>query len=302
MTANHHPRVALVQSHWKGDPDESLESVLSLIDGISGPVDLICLPEFFLGPPWYFPGQAHFKGRVDQTIPGHVTDILAGVARSRHCYMVCGTLVECEGDRSYNTCAVLDPRGLLVGKARKVHRFSAEMLAIDAGSGQLLIDTPFGRLGLCVCSDFWVVEMPRMLALNGAEIVAVPGAAIRSNLPITRPCIQANSSFNVCYTLFTGIVGSASGSRGGRSASISLGGHTTAAGPEAILGTLAEEEAVLEVTLDLEYLREMRTVDPSFRRSLYWCLHGRLPEHYGPLMRPYVGGSDLRALLEQYLA
>jgi predicted amidohydrolase len=302
MTPVAKPRVALIQSHWKGDPDESLAGLLRLVDSIPGPTELICLPEFFLGAPWYFPGRSHLKGKVDQTIPGPITDLLADVARRRKSYIVCGTLVERDGDRYYNTCAVLDSEGRLVGKARKVHRFSAEMLAIDAGSAQLLVDTPFGKLGICVCSDFWITEMPRMLAINGAEIIAVPGAAIRSNLAITRPCIQANSSFNVCYTLFAGIVGSVTGTRGGRQVSIELGGRSTVAGPEAIMATLDEEEAVLMATLDMDYLRESRTVDLSFRRSLYWCLHGRQPELYGDLRRAYVGSSDLKTLLSGYLS
>jgi predicted amidohydrolase len=290
-----------VQSAWKGSPEENLKAVLRLVDGIDGPTDLICLPEFFLGPPWYFPGQALLKGVVDQPIPGPVTDKFCAIARERHSYVLCGTLVEREGDRYYNTSALIDWHGNIIGKARKIHRFSAELLAIDAGTEQLLVDTPFGKLGVCVCSDFWIAEMPRMLALKGAEIIAVPGASIVRNLGITRPCIQANSSFNVCYTLFTSLVGSVSGSRGGREVSISIGGCSTIASPEEILATLDQQETVLYASLDMDYLRESRTVDLSFKRSLYWCLHGRLPELYRDIVRPYVGKSDLRSLLAGYL-
>jgi len=295
------PRIALIQSHWHGGPEENLRAVLALIDQVPEPVNLICLPEFFLGAPWYFPGRAHLKEQIDQTIPGRITEVLAEVAARKHSYILCGTMVELEHDRHYNTCVLIDDAGRLVGKTRKIHRFSAEMLSIDAGDSQLLVDTPFGRLGVCVCSDFWIVEMPRMLALRGAEIIAVPGAALRGNLPITRPCLQANSSFNVCYTLFAGGVGSVSGERGGRQVSIEVGGCSTVAGPEAIVTTCEDEETVLCAELDMEYLRLMRTVDLSFRRSLYWCLHGRMPALYGDVCNHYVGKSDLEALLKQYL-
>jgi predicted amidohydrolase len=301
MTTVTRPRVALVQSHWKGEPNENLDGVLRLVDRIPDPVDLICLPEFFLGPPWYFPGRAHLRGIVDQTIPGPVTDRFCSIARQRRCYIVCGTLVERDGDRYYNTSALIDRDGHIAGKARKIHRFSAELLSIDAGTEQLLVDTPFGKLGVCVCSDFWIPEMPRMLALKGAEIIAVPGASIVANLGITRPCIQANSSFNVCYTLFTSLVGRASGRRGGREVSIAMGGCSTVTSPEEIVATLDQQEDVLLATLDMDYLRESRTVDLSFKRSLYWCLHGRLPELYQDITRPYVGKIDLRSLLKDYL-
>jgi predicted amidohydrolase len=293
--------VAVVQSHWHGTPEENLDTMLRLLDGITEPVELICLPEFFLGAPWYFPGRAHLREQLEQTIPGPATDALARVATEKGCYVLCGTLVERDGDRSYNTSALLDDSGKVVAKARKIHRFSAEMLSIRAGEGQVLVDTPFGKLGICVCSDFWVVEMPRMLALQGAEIIAVPGAALVRNLGITRPCIQANSCFNVCYTVFAGGVGAVTGERAGRTVSIAVGGCSTVAGPEGILAGLDGEEAVLRVELDMNDLRTQRTVDLSFQRSLYWCLHGRLPHLYEGLTRHYVGHSDLETLLRDYL-
>lgn len=295
------PHVALVQSHWLGDPEANLRGVLSLIDRIPDTVHLICLPEFFLGAPFYFPGRDHLKGIVDQTIPGPVTDVFAEIAARRGCYILCGTMVEREEDRYYNTSVLLDDAGRIAGKARKIHRFSAELLSIEAGDEQLLVETPFGKLGVCVCSDFWIVEMPRMLALQGAEIIAVPGAALVGNLGITRPCIQANSSYNVCYTLFAGPVGSVTGSRGGREVSIAVGGCSTAAAPERLLASLDSEEGVLLAELDMEELRTARTVDLSFKRSLYWCLHGRLPKLYGGISRPFVDQTDLGALLRHYL-
>ena len=295
------PRVALVQSHWHGGPEENLRAVLNLVEQIVEPVNLICLPEFFLGAPWYFPGRAHLKTEIDQIIPGPITDILAEVAIRKRSYVLGGTMVELEGSRHYNTCVLIDDNGRIAGKCRKIHRFSAEMLSIEAGDTQLLVDTPFGKLGVCVCSDFWIVEMPRMLALRGAEIIAVPGAALRGNLPITRPCIQANSSFNVCYTLFAGGVGKVSGERAGRQVSIEMGGCSTIAGPESIIDTCDDQETVISAELDLEYLRLMRTVDLSFRRSLYWCLHGRMPNLYQDVCNHYVGKSDLESLLRNYL-
>lgn len=301
MRATTRPKIALIQSHWRGSVEENLEAVLALAYSVEPPVDLICLPEFFLGAPWYFPGRSHLRGVIDQTIPGPVTECLSRLAAAKGCYVLGGTMVERAGDRYYNTSTLIDDAGHLVGKARKIHRFSAEMLAIDAGREQLVVDTPFGRLGVCVCSDFWVVEMPRMLALQGAEIIAVPGAALVGNLGITRPCIQASASFNVCYTLFAGGVGAVSGERAGRVVSIELGGYSTVAAPEGLLGALEGEEGVLRAELDMEHLRMLREVDLSFKRSLYWCLHGRMPELYGPLGRHYVGHTDLQGLLSSYL-
>ncbi|MGW5698927.1 hypothetical protein ACWEWX_51735, partial [Streptomyces asiaticus] len=83
--------------------------------------------------------------------------------------------------------------------------------------------------------------------------------------------------------------------------SIEVAGHSTVAAPEELLGSLEEEEAVLRAELDMDHLRGLREVDLSFRRSLYFCLHGRRPELYGRLREPYSGHQDLKSLLTEYL-
>ncbi|GAA2566569.1 MULTISPECIES: carbon-nitrogen hydrolase family protein [Streptomyces] len=300
MKPTNRPRVALLQTLWDLDPEVNLRRVLALLDTIDE-AELIVLPEFFLGPPFYFPGRAHLKGVIDQPVPGPVFDRLAQAARRTGAYILCGTVVEREGDRYYNTAVLLDDRGEVVVKARKTHRFAAEMVSVTASDEFTVVDTPFGRLGICVCSDFWIPEVPRMLALRGAEIIAVPGAALRGNIQITRPCLQANSSFNVCYTLLASAVGSVTGERAGRQVSIEVAGHSTVAAPEELLGSLDEEEGVLRTELDMDHLRSLREVDLSFRRSLYFCLHGRRPELYDRLREPYSGHQDLQTLLTDYL-
>ncbi|MFF1901888.1 carbon-nitrogen hydrolase family protein [Kitasatospora sp. NPDC058218] len=298
--ATSRPRVALIQTFWDPDPEVNLARTLALLDTVQD-VELIILPEFFLGPPFYFPGRAHLKGVIDQPVPGPVFDQLAEVARAKGCYLLCGTVVEREDDRYYNTAVLLDDQGRIAAKARKTHRFAAEMVTVSPSDELVIVDTPFGRLGICVCSDFWIPEVPRTLAMRGAEIIAVPGAALRGNIQITRPCIQANSSFNVCYTLLASAVGEVTGERAGRTVSISVAGHSTVASPEQLVGSLDEEEGVLIAELDLDRIRELREVDLSFRKSLYFCLHGRRPELYQDLLKPYAGHQDLETLITDYL-
>jgi predicted amidohydrolase len=123
------PKVALIQTRWREQVEENRERVLAMVDeaGGAGPLDLICLPEFFLGAPWYFPGRGHLKGLVDDTIPGRTIDQLAERATRYRCYILCGTIVEREGDRYFNTSVLVDSRGQIVGKARKIHRYSADV-------------------------------------------------------------------------------------------------------------------------------------------------------------------------------
>ena len=296
---------ALIQFHWRETPEENLQYVLDTIDKIGerGDVRLIALPEFFMGPPFYFPDRAHLKGVVDDTIPGRVTDLLAEKARKYDTHILCGTIVEREGDSYYNTSAVLDNHGNLLGKARKIHCYAAELVSIEAAEDLFIADTELGKIGICVCSDFWIQEVPRMLALAGAEIIYVSGASLVQDIDITRPCILANSVHNVCYTLYTSVVGGVTGQRAGQPAfSIEFGGYTTISSPREIVAALDDEEAVLYGSLDLDWVRQLREVDIRFKNTLYWGLWGRRPELYTPILKPYVGaGQELKSLLEAYL-
>lgn len=298
-------KVALIQFHWRNTPEENLDVVRKMIEAIGKEenTNLICLPEFFMGPPWYFPGKMYLKGITDDVIPGKIIDFLARLAKKYHVYIACGTIVEREDNSYFNTSVLLNEKGEIVGKTRKIHCYAAELVSIQAGSEQLLVDTPFGKLGVCVCSDFWIQEMPRMLALKGAEIIYISGASLIQDIEITRPCILANSVHNVCYTLYTSVVGKVTGERAGIPAfTIEFGGHTTVAEPKKIIATLNDEEGILYAELDMDYLRELRRVDITFKNTLYWGLWGRRPELYGAIMEPFIEArEDLKSLLEKYL-
>ncbi|WP_372984518.1 nitrilase-related carbon-nitrogen hydrolase, partial [Microbacterium sp.] len=58
---------------------------------------------------------------------------------------------------------------------RKSHLWGAEKLVFDSGSeAGLVVDAPFGRLGVALCYDNEFPEVPRRLALAGADVLALP--------------------------------------------------------------------------------------------------------------------------------
>lgn len=74
----------------------------------------------------------------------------------------------------HNSAAVLTDRGILA-VYRKTHLWDTEKNIFTPGevAGGVL-DTPVGPLGTLLCYDLEFPEMPRALALAGAEILAVP--------------------------------------------------------------------------------------------------------------------------------
>ena len=81
---------------------------------------------------------------------------------------------EVDGDRLFNTAAVIT-RDARLADYRKAHLWGAEKLVFDSGSeAGLVVHTPFGRLGVALCYDNEFPEVPRRLALAGADVLALP--------------------------------------------------------------------------------------------------------------------------------
>jgi predicted amidohydrolase len=94
----------------------------------------------------------------------------------KHDLVLVGSLPEPDGDRVYNTAYVMDC-GRLAGKYRKIHLFSlmAEDRSFSGGDSWLVTDTSVGRIGVFICYDLRFPELARRLAVEGAEILVVPG-------------------------------------------------------------------------------------------------------------------------------
>ena len=55
---------------------------------------------------------------------------------------------------------------------RKAHLWNLEKLWFSPGNlGFPVFETPIGRIGLMICWDVWFPEVPRLLSLQGADII-----------------------------------------------------------------------------------------------------------------------------------
>jgi predicted amidohydrolase len=81
---------------------------------------------------------------------------------------------EFDDGRLYNTAAVLTSQSRLADY-RKAHLWGIEKTLFDAGAtAGIVVDVPFGRLGVAICYDSEFPEVPRRLALAGADVLALP--------------------------------------------------------------------------------------------------------------------------------
>jgi 5-aminopentanamidase len=81
---------------------------------------------------------------------------------------------EADGDALFNSALVVGRDGIL-GCYRKAHLWDAENDVFTAGpEAGAVFDTPVGRLGVAICYDSEFPELPRKLALDGAQVLALP--------------------------------------------------------------------------------------------------------------------------------
>jgi len=131
--------------------------------------DLIVLPELLTCK-----GVTQDYASVAEPIPGPTTDYFAALSKEHDCYLVVG-MVEREKHLIYNVAVLLGPEGEVVGKYRKVTLPREEIArGISPGNEYPVFQTRFGQVGMMICYDVFFPEVARELAMNGAEIIALP--------------------------------------------------------------------------------------------------------------------------------
>jgi predicted amidohydrolase len=112
---------------------------------------------------------------VAEPVPdGPTVRALGEYARAKSAYVAAG-IYERDGPAVYNTAVLLDRKGRLAGKYRKVYLPREEIEAgLTPGNAYPVFETDFGRVGLMICWDVQYADPARALALNGAEIILLP--------------------------------------------------------------------------------------------------------------------------------
>lgn len=151
-------------SHNAGLVDDAIRSAVS--DG----VELLVLPELATSG-YYLRDRDEARTvalRSDDTAFARWSSMLPDGA------VVIVGFCEEAGDRIFNSAAVLGSSGVLA-VYRKTHLWDGEKAIFDVGTEPPRpVETPVGLVGTVICYDLEFPEMPRSLAVAGAEVIAVP--------------------------------------------------------------------------------------------------------------------------------
>lgn len=119
---------------------------------------------------------------------GLLQNFLKDQAIRHNIWLVGGTipLKSEEPGKVYAACLLYNPQGELVTRYDKIHLFDVtidgsnesytESETISRGDKVVVVDTPFGRLGLAVCYDLRFPELFRAMVEEGMEICVLPSA------------------------------------------------------------------------------------------------------------------------------
>lgn len=168
------------------------------------------------------------------------------------------------------------------------------------GKGPCVVETELGKVGLQICSELWVPELPRLLMLRGAEIIVSPVHGMHSQtgfaLRDTWRCIaRARAAENLFYVLVTQNLYKTDGFDYEKS----VVAGAMAAGPERMEAEMTTP-GVLVCDLDMERLRYLRTrnydeENLSKPDSPDWrpigCRPGQIFERYPALYKELSGAS-----------
>jgi predicted amidohydrolase len=137
-----------------------------------------------------------------QPMPGRVEEALRAMARDLDLWLIPGSLHESDGGRIYNTTPVINPRGEVVARYRKMFPFLPYEKGVTAGSDFVVFDVPkVGRFGVSICYDMWFPETTRTLAWMGAEVILHPTMTNTIDRDLELAIARTSAAVNQCYVV-----------------------------------------------------------------------------------------------------
>jgi len=262
----------------------NLQRVLDWLEiaGKAG-AELVVLPECMLSGYAYNSREQALPHAV--SIDDPIFHQIAATAGTWNLHVTLGFL-EREGDRLFNASALIGPQGV-IGKYRKIH---LPHLGIDrfVDRGDICYDVHAAsdrsgnpvKVGLAICYDSSFPEPMRILALQGADVIA-----LGTNWPVgashTADIVPpARSMENHLFFVAANRVGEENG--------FSFCGCSSICGPDGVVlaKTTTDGEIILYAEVDPEQARNKRIERAAGGAHVIHRINDRRPEFYSPLVEP----------------
>ena len=286
--------IAAIQMSCQGTREENIEKAVSMVrEAAKMGGQVILLPELF--ETWYFCQEKDY-GHYDLARPlmeDPGISVLQPVAKELGVVLPV-SFYEAARNTTYNTVAMIDADGEILGTYRKTHipddHFYQEKFYFTPGdTGFKVFNTKFGAVGCGICWDQWFPESARCMAMMGAEMLLYP-TAIGSepildcdSMPHWRRCMQGHAGYNLMPLAAANRIGletvTPNDNNQHQSSSLTFYGSSFIADETGALVEDAsrDKEEILVHTFDLDAVREMRMSWGVFR--------DRRPDMYGEITK-----------------
>ncbi len=172
---------------------------------------LVALPENFA-----LMGQSeHDKIEHKETDgAGPIQEFLANTAKKYAVWIIAGTMPIAAKDENkvMAACLIYNELGERIARYDKIHLFDVQVPGSDEvyresdtitkGTTPLVIDSPFGKLGIAICYDLRFPEQFRMMQAQGMEVLILPSAFTqKTGAAHWELLLRARAVENLCYVI-----------------------------------------------------------------------------------------------------
>jgi predicted amidohydrolase len=257
-------RIACVQLTAGADKAANLENAQRLVArAVSLGAELVVLPE-----KWNLVGGPEVLHEGAETLEhGESVRAMAGWAKQHGVVLIGGSIAERREGREKlsNTSLVFDASGDLIARYRKLHLFDVEVggqvyresQSEEPGDEVVLTEAGGWKIGLTICYDLRFPELYRLLALAGAELVAVPANfTLHTGMAHWKTLLRARAIENAFYVAAPGQLGEPMAGRPSY-------GHSLVVDPwGTVIAEAPDRETVVVADLERRRVSEIRSSLP----------------------------------------
>lgn len=280
--------IAAVQMQCSISVSENIEKADEMVRRAAQQgAQVILLPELFERPYFCQERRYEYYAFAKPVLENDAVRHFLSVAKELE-VVIPVSFYEKDGCTLYNSVAMVDADGSLMGVYRKTHipddhYYQEKFYFTPGNTGFRVWDTRYGRIGVGICWDQWFPETARCLALSGAEMILYP-TAIGSE-PILncdsmehwRRCMQGHAGSNLLPVAAANRIGletvTPDPANGGQSSSLRFYGSSFIADETGALVASAsrDREEILTAVFDLDEVEENRMSWGIFRDRRPHC-------------------------------
>jgi N-carbamoylputrescine amidase len=264
-------KLAALQLALPGPMDANIDAVEAHVrEAAHLGARIILPPELFEGPYFCQTQEERFFANAAPVEAHRAVKAMQALAAELEVYIPC-SFFERDGPHYYNSIAMIDDAGDIMGVYRKSHipdgpGYTEKFYFRPGNTGFKVWETKYGRIGVGICWDQWYPETARAMMLLGADVLLYPTAIgtepADEELDTTRLWRRAMVGHAV-----SNVVPVVASNRIGAEAGMTFYGHSfiTNERGDLVVEYGADESGVLVAEFDLDLIRKHRATFGFFR-------------------------------------